>query len=116
MKTCDCNKKVPGCFRVQQPKCPFVATLSTISVEDLTGVKGLADCLVHVSNINTTFYIDDKHRFILTYAGPVFENGYDYEENPLKLRSQVCYDFANNRAIVYDKIGDYRIFNLSEGE
>lgn len=107
-------QKVQGCFRVKQPKCPFAAVIPTLTVEDISGVKSLADCLVHVSNINTTIYIDDKHRYIVTFAGPVFIDGYNYQENPLRLAGQVCYDFSNNRAIVYNKQGNYRLIELGE--
>lgn len=116
MNNKDFDNKVPGCIRVQQPKCPFVAVIPTLTVEDISGVKGLADCLVHVSNINTTIYVDDQHRYITTFAGPVFESNYDYITNPLKLRGQTCYDFANNRAIVYNLSGAYRIIALAGGE
>ena len=98
------------------PKCPFIAVIPTIVVDNTVGIKGLANCFVHVSNINTTFYIDDKHRTIITWAGPVEEDDYDYENNPLGLRSQVCYDFANNRAIYYNRVGNYKLITLSSGE
>lgn len=92
----------------------MVAVIPAITVEDVSGIKNIADCFVHVSNINTTFYIDDKHRMMITWAGPVEANGYDYENNPLNLRSQVVYDFENNRAIYYNKIGEYRVITLGE--
>lgn len=98
------------------PKCPFIAVIPTIVVDNKDGIIGLANCFVHVSNINTTFYIDDKHRTIITWAGPVEVNDYDYEENPLGLRGQTCYDFSNNRAIYYNKTGAYKIIELTMGE
>lgn len=116
MKINDFDKKVPGCIRVQHPKCPFVAVISTMTVDDIRNAKGLADCLVHVENINTTLYIDDQHRYIMTYAGPVFIDDYDYATNPLRLRGQSCYDFKNNREIIYDFYGSFRIKTLTEGE
>lgn len=94
----------------------MVAVIPTVVVETTESLKELADCFVHVANINTTFYIDDKHRMIITWAGPVEVDGYDYENNPLKLRSQVVYDFENNRAIVYNKTGAYRFITLTEEE
>jgi len=104
--------KIPGCFRVKQPaKCPE-CQIATLTVEDISAVKSLADCLVHVANINTTIYVDAQHRYIVTYAGPVFVDDYAYTTNPLKLRSQTCYDFKNNRAIVYNKTGSYRLITL----
>ena len=90
------------------------AVIPSVVVEDASGLKNLADCFVHVANINTTFYIDDKHRSIIVWAGPVEINGYDYENNPLNLRSQVVYDFENNIAIYFSKSGSYRIMSLSE--
>ena len=116
MKLNDCNKKVPGCIRVQHPRCPFIAVIATETVENMDIAKGLADCLVHVTNVNTTLYIDDQHRFIKTFAGPVFEDDYDYQNNPLRLRGQSCFDFKNNREIVYDLKGNYRLKALTEEE
>lgn len=110
------GKAIQGCFRAQAPKCPMVAVIPTLVVDNIEGLKGLANCLVHVDNINTTFYIDDKHRVIITWAGPVEINNYDYAENPLRLRSQVCYDFANNRAIYFNKTGNYKFTTLTSGE
>lgn len=104
--------KIPSVLRVQRPKCPLIAQIATLVVEDISGVKELADCLVHVSNINTTIYVDAQHRYIVTYAGPVFINDYAYTTNPLKLRAQACYDFKNNRAIIYDKTGSYKLITL----
>lgn len=114
MKINDFDNKVPGCIRVQQPKCPFVAVIPTLTVDDMSNVKGLADCFVHIANINTTLYIDDQHRYIMTYAGPVFVDDYDYANNPLRLRGQSCYDFRNNREIIYDLTGQFRIKALTE--
>lgn len=94
----------------------MVAVIPTLVVETTEGLKELADCFVHVANINTTFYIDDKHRSIITWAGPVEVDAYDYANNPLKLRSQTVYDFENNRGIYYNKTGAYRLFTLTEEE
>lgn len=93
----------------------MLAVIPAITVADMTGIKNIADCFVHVANINTTFYVDDKHRLMITWAGPVEYDDYAYSVNPLKLRSQVVYDFANNRAIYYNKMGEYRIIELSNG-
>lgn len=107
---------VPGCIRKTNPGCPHIAVIPAITCDTVEGVKGLADCFVHVATINTTYYIDDKHRIIIVWAGPVEVDNYDYEENPLKLRSQTCYDFANNRMIYFNKTGQYRIVELTSGE
>lgn len=110
------GKVVPGCLRAVEPKCPFVAVIPSITVDDKSGMKNLADCLVHVANINTTFYIDDKHRITKVWAGPVEYDDYDIAANPLGLRSQWVYDFANNIGAYYNAVGLYRTITLTEGE
>lgn len=114
IRFCEYGKKACGCIRNIDPTCPLQAVIPAVVVEDASGLKRLADCFVHVDNINTTFYIDDKHRAIITWAGPVEANGYDYKNNPLNLRNQTVYDFENNIAIYYSKSGKYRLITLSE--
>lgn len=111
---CEYDHAVPGCIRESAPKCPMQAVIPSVVVEDVSGLKNLADCFVHVSSINTTFYIDDKHRTTITWAGPVEVDNYDIDENPLGLRSQTVYDFANNLGIYYNATGGYRMFILHE--
>lgn len=104
-----------GCLREIEPSCPYQAVIPTLTVEDKSNLKDLADCFVHVSNINTTFYIDDKHRTIVTWAGPVEYDNYDLDANTLGLRSQFLIDHANDYAAYYNKTGEYQKFNFSEG-
>ena len=118
-KGCDCQEygpMVPGCIREVKPGCPYKAVIPTLTVEDKSNLKDLADCFVHVSNINTTFYIDDKHRTIVTWAGPVEYDNYDLDTNTLGLRSQFLIDHANDYAAYYNKTGEYQKFNFSEGD
>lgn len=117
-KGCSCQEYGPmkaGCLREIEPSCPYQAVIPTLTVEDKSNLKDLADCFVHVSNINTTFYIDDKHRTIVTWAGPVEYDNYDLEANTLGLRSQFLIDHANDYAAYYNKTGEYQKFNFSEG-
>ena len=85
-------------------------------VEHADSLKDLCNTFVHVSDINTTFYIDDKHRPIITWAGPVEYDNYDLVVNSLDLRSQFLIDFANNRGAYYNKTGNYQVFNFGEGD
>lgn len=114
MNLCEYGRRANGCIRETQPQCPMIAVIPAITVEDTSNIKDLADCFVKVANINTTFYIDDKHRITLIWAGPVEIDGYDYENNPLNLRSQTVYDFENNRAVYFNKTGNYRFIELTE--
>ena len=93
------------------PKCPQ-AVIPIVTVENKSGIKKLSGCFVHVANINTTFYIDDKHRITIVWAGPVEVQDYDYETNELGLRSQVAYDLGTNKAIYFTKTGAYRIIEM----
>lgn len=114
---CSCQEYGPmkaGCLREIEPSCPYQAVIPTLTVEDKSNLKDLADCFVHVSNINTTFYIDDKHRTIVTWAGPVEYDNYDLDANTLGLRSQFLIDHANDYAAYYNKTGEYQKFNFSE--
>lgn len=118
-KGCQCREYGPsvcGAIRQCEPKCPFTATIPSVVVEHADSLKDLCNTFVHVSDINTTFYIDDKHRPIITWAGPVEYDNYDLALNSLDLRSQFLIDFANNRGAYYNKTGNYQIFNFGEGD
>lgn len=65
---------MPACIRNKQPDCTAKAVIPSVTVETTDGITNLANCFVHVTNINTTFYIDDKHRPMITWAGNVEEN------------------------------------------
>lgn len=114
---CECREygcKHNACIRNVEPSCPYTAVIPAVTVESVSNIKDLADCFVHVSDINTTFYIDDKHRIMTIWAGPVEVSDYDYVNNPLGLRSQAVYDFENNRMVYYNKTGAYRLIALTE--
>lgn len=108
-------EKVNGIIRkMTSSPCPLQAVIPALVVETAEGIKNVSGCFVHVMQNNTTYYIDDKHRIITVWAGPVFYDNYDYENNPLELRGQVVYDFANNRTIVYNNQAVYRLGTLTE--
>ena len=120
---CECNKRfaeygpcVPAGIRNVKPSCKDKAVIPSITVENTAGMRGLADCFVHVISNNTTYYIDDKGRTTITWAGTVEADGYDYKNNPLKLRSQLVVDFANDLAIYYNAKGGYRTYKLTNDE
>ena len=83
--------KQKACIRNKQPDCEAQAVIPSITVETVDGITNLANCFVHVSSTNTTYYVDDKHRVMITWAGPVEIDAYDIETNELGLRSQTCY-------------------------
>lgn len=113
IKFCEYGRMANGCIREKQPGCPMQAVIPSVTIESIDGIKNLADCFVHVANTNTTFYIDDKHRMIVTWAGLVSVSGYDFDANPLNLRSQVAYDAGSNKAAIYDAYGNALIFQVS---
>ena len=65
---------MPACIRNKQPDCLAKAIIPSITVDTIDGITNLANCFVHVTSINTTFYIDDKHRPMITWAGDVEVN------------------------------------------
>lgn len=62
---------MPACIRNKQPDCLAKAVIPSITVETTDGITNLANCFVHVTSINTTFYIDDKHRPMIIWTGNV---------------------------------------------
>lgn len=103
-ETCGCAL---GRFRKDVDPCKACAVIPSVTVESVSGITNLANCLVHVTSINTTFYIDDKHRPMITWAGPVEVDSYDIEANELNLRSQTLYTTINGayREYYFDKQG-----------
>lgn len=107
-----CEKLTGVLQKMSSAPCPHAAVIPVLTVETADGIKNVAGCFVHVMQNNTTYYIDDKSRIITVWSGPVEAEDYDYENNPYGLRSQQVWDFANNRIIYYDKIGNYKVENL----
>lgn len=63
--------KMPACIRNKNPDCTAQAVIPSITVETVDGLTNLANCFVHVTSINTTYYVDDKHRPMMVWAGDV---------------------------------------------
>lgn len=94
-----------------KPCCPYLP-IEVREVETVAVVRMFKNAFVHANDINTTFFIDSSYRPTIIFQGPVFIDGYDYQTNPNNLRSQTCYDFKNNLAIIYNNSGDYRLINM----
>lgn len=86
-----------ACIRAGNPSCKAMAVIPSLTVETADGITNLYNCFVHVSNINTTFYVDDKHRPTLVWQGDVEIETYDVENNPLGLREQDLYTTLNDK-------------------
>ena len=112
------GKKVAGCIRNKNPECPLNAVIPSVVVDSIDGISKLRDAFVHVSNINTTFYVDDKGRMMITWAGPVTYPDYDYRENPLNLRSQFLYTTEGSARLLFffDKQGQYNLIDIDNIE
>lgn len=121
-RICEYPHKAKGCIRNKNPECPYNAVIASVTVETVDGIGNLADCFVHVTSINTTFYIDDKHRIMTIWQGPVettvpedVQTEEQFEEfiKSFGLRSQYLYvkihDGDNNQdiyqAFFFDKTG-----------
>lgn len=115
---CDsCMSEYCGCklgrIKEIEPTCDSTAVIPSITVQSVEGITNLANCLVHVEDINTTFYVDDKHRIMITWAGPVDIPGYDMETNPNKYKDQIVTDVENETAVIYDKHGKGYLFGIT---
>lgn len=105
--------KQKACIRNKQPDCESQAVIPSITVETVDGISNLANCLVHVMENNTTYYVDDKHRILITWAGPVNIPGYDMEGNPNNYKNQIVTDVEAETAVIYDNHGKGFIFGIT---
>lgn len=105
--------KQKACIRNKQPDCEAQAVIPSITVETVDGITNLANCLVHVTSTNTTYYVDDKHRVMITWAGPVNIPGYDMKNNPNHYKNQIVTDTEAETAVIYDNNGKGYIFGIT---
>lgn len=81
-----------ACIKNKQPDCTAKAVIPSITVDTVDGLTTLANCFVHVTYNNTTYYIDDKHRPMIIWAGPVeLPDNYDVGLNEYGLAGQEAY-------------------------
>lgn len=112
-----CMNEYCGCklgrIKEMDPTCDSTAVIPSITVDSIEGITNLANCLVHVTSNNTTYYVDDKHRIVITWAGPVDIPGYDMETNPNKYKDQIVTDIEKGVAVIYDKHGKGYLFGIT---
>lgn len=91
---------MPACIRNKNPDCTAQAVIPSITVETVDGLTNLANCFVHVTSTNTTYYVDDKHRPMMVWAGnvevdlpPSVQTEEEWEDfiKSFKLKSQFLY-------------------------
>lgn len=89
-----------ACIKNKTPDCTAKAVIPSITTKTIDGLTNVSNCFVHVTDINTTFYVDDKHRPMITWAGNVevdlpgnIETQEEFDEfiKSFKLRSQFLY-------------------------
>lgn len=90
-------------------ECPDGSATPIVIVENISGIKQLKGCYVYVQNINTTYYIDNRHNIIVINAGPVEATDYDLAANELNLRKQFLLNTSGSTQTMYyfDKSGVY---------
>lgn len=103
-ETCGCSL---GRIKKDVDPCKSCCVIPAITAETTDGLTNLANCFAHITNINTTFYIDDKHRPMITWAGPVEIDSYNISDNQLGFRSQSVYTTINGvySHVYFDKRG-----------
>lgn len=97
------------------PQCPVKAVIPLVEVATPENLKTLSNCFAYVQSTNTTYYIDNQHRFIVCWRGPVEASNYDLDANALGLRSQFIIDDGKNQVAYYNKTGRYQILG-GEGD
>lgn len=114
--------KMKACIKKDADPCKAKAVIPAITVETTDGLTNLANCFVHVTSINTTFYIDDKHRPMIIWSGDVEvdlpetvtdQTSYQEFVKSFKLREQhllvKSYDEATSSNVIavfyFDKTG-----------
>ena len=98
--------------KCKHESCSCHSAPAVVVTQTVEGIKGLANSFVYVISNNTTYFVDSCKIITVIMSGPVYVDSYDYLSNPLNLRGQVCYDFANNKAYAYNHAGEYRVINL----
>lgn len=101
-------------YNSKSKSCPCFGAPAVVVCQTIDGIKGLSNCFVFVTSINTCFFVDSSHLITIISAGPVYVDNYDVVANPLGLRNQTLYDFAKNIAVHYNAHGEYRVSELKE--
>lgn len=98
--TSECCGCALGRIKKNADPCKSCCVIPSITVDTTDGLTNLANCLVHVTSINTTFYIDSQHRPMIIWAGNVevdlptdveTQGQFDAFINSFDLRSQFLY-------------------------
>ena len=100
-----CGKRITT-INKGEPTCKATAVIPSIVVETAEGIKQMSNTLVRVTDINSTFYVDDKHRITLVCANPVEKSNYDFETNPDGVRGQIVADKVTKEIVYYYLDGD----------
>lgn len=89
---------------IRFPVCPPNMAEVT-SVQTVAGMKALSNTFVYVTDINTTFFIDNQHRITWISGGVVEAESYDLLTNPLNLRNQFLYDPSTQELHYFSNTG-----------
>lgn len=95
---------------------PCSAQPTVVVVQSIEGIKGLSNAFVYVESIRTCFFVDSCHSITVISSSDVYVDHYPAAQNPLNLRGQTLYDFAENVGYVYNEAGDYRVIELKEAQ
>lgn len=89
---------------IKFPVCP-PNMVEVASVQTVAGMKALNNTFVYVTDINTTFFIDNQHRITWISGGVVEAESYDLLTNPLNLRNQFLYDPSTKELHYFSNTG-----------
>lgn len=82
---------LPACVRNKKPECTKKAIIASTTVETTSKMEGIRDAFVHVTENNTTYYLDSCGNPIITWAGPIDMPRYDVDNNPFGYKKQLLH-------------------------
>lgn len=107
--------KMKACIKNKTPDCTSQAVIPSTTIESTEGLSCYKNALVHVTSTNTTYYMDESGRPLITWAGPMNIPGYDFKNNPNHYKNQIVTDVESKNAAIYDNNGIGFVFAITDG-
>lgn len=105
-------------MRNKKPECTKKAIIASTTVETTSKMEGIRDAFVHVTENNTTYYLDSCGNPIITWAGPVDMPRYDVDNNPFGYKKQLLHTVrtTTNPVTGLDEDDDVVVYYDSRGD
>lgn len=91
--------------------CESMVKICSFVAPTLTEGQRFRNSFIYNQEDDTVYYIDDSGTPTRFGSSPMFIDNFNPDDR--KIPRQTVYDFANNKAYVYDPEGNYRSFDLT---